>query len=86
MREESFPKDDKLLKCIDKITINFSNNKKDEQVFCVNKDEFINITKNRKLERYVIFSSEFQINLFGEIDTLYLDSTFKFVRKTGFNF
>ena len=54
--------------------------------FYVSKGEFINITKNRKLERYVIFSSEFQINLFGEIDTLYLDSTFKFVRKTGFNF
>ena len=41
--------------------------------FYVSKGEFINITKNRKLERYVIFSSEFQINLFGEIDTLYLN-------------
>ena len=84
MREESFPKDDEFLKSIDKITINFSNNKKDEQVFCVSKGEFINITKNRKLERYVIFFSEFQINLFGEIDTLYLDSTFKICPKNWF--
>ena len=41
------------------------------------KGEFINFKKENILEKYVVFSSEFQINLFTEIDELFLDSTFK---------
>ena len=44
MREESFLKDEEFLKNTDKITINFSNNKNDKQVFGVSKGEFINLS------------------------------------------
>ena len=33
--------------------------------------------KNNKLEKYVIFSSDFQLNLFSEINEIFIDATFK---------
>lgn len=47
------------------------------QNFCLAKGDFKNFKKNNKLEKYIIFSSEFQINLFNEVNELFLDATFK---------
>ena len=45
----------------------------------------ISIKKN-KLERVIIFSSQFQLNLFKEINELYIDGTFKVSPKNWFQF
>ena len=55
-----------------------------EEAFCVYKGDFINFNKNNKLERFIIFSSQFQLNLFSEIDELYIDGTFKVCPKNWY--
>ena len=76
LREEAYPKDSVFLSNINLIKIQLSDDINSEQNFCLCKGEFINF-KKEKIEKFVIFSSEFQINLFTEIDELFLDSTFK---------
>ena len=48
---------------------------------CISKGEFINFKKNKKLEKYIIFSSQFQLKLYNEVDELFIDGTFKIAPK-----
>lgn len=78
LSEESFPKEEKFLKSINNIKINLSNGElASEQNYCIGKVEFINYEKNNKLEKYVIFASDFQLNLFSDLDEIFIDATFK---------
>ena len=78
LREESFPKEEEFLKAINNIKIKLSNNELiTEENYCIAKGEIINFKNNNKLEKYVIFSSDFQLNLFIEINELFIDATFK---------
>mgnify|MGYP006873078274 CR=1 FL=1 len=51
------------------------------ECFCISKGEFINFSKNKKLERYIIFASQFQLKLYNEVDELFIDGTFKVAPK-----
>ena len=82
IREAKFPKDDIFLNVINNITIelsiNIENNKK---TFYLTKAEFINFKKNNKLDKYVIFRSEFQLNFYNEVDHIFIDKAFKICPK-----
>ena len=54
-------------------------------MFCPCKGEFINY-KKRRLEKYIIFMSEFQINYFQEISELFIDDAFQVAQKNGINY
>ena len=69
---------------INKITIKLSSDKNTEQNFCPFKGEFINYKKNNKLEKFIIFMSEFQINLFTNVSEIFIDGTFKIVPKNWY--
>ena len=85
IREETFPKDEAFLNYINQITIKLNNNNSNtEEAFCIYKGDFINFHKKNKLERVIIFSSQFQLNLFKEINELYIDGTFKVSPKNWF--
>ena len=79
IREEAFPKDEIFLSNINFIKINLSDNPEiDEENFCISKGEFINFNKNNKLERYIMFASQFQLNLYIEIKKYLLTELLKF--------
>ena len=84
LREEFYPKDESFLNNINQIKITLNDDPNSTQYFCLCKGEFINFNKDKKHEKYVIFSSEFQINLFTDIDELFLDSTFKICPKNWY--
>jgi hypothetical protein len=85
IREETFPKDEAFLNYINQITIKLNDkNINNEEAFCIYKGDFINFHKNNKLERDIIFSSQLQLNLFKEINELYIDGTFKVSPKNWF--
>ena len=70
--------DEIFLNSINLITIKLSDKIENKrEAFCLVKSEFINLKKNIKLEKYVIFGSEFQLNFCGEVQELFIDGTFK---------
>ena len=79
IREADIPKDQELLADLSKIKINYDDlNKNEEGVpFCLSKSEFINLRYKNRLEKYVIFTSLYQLKMFGECDEYYADGTFK---------
>ena len=82
IRDENFPKDINFLKDISKITIKLSDNLEiPNESFCISKGEFINFKKNKNLEKYIIFASQFQLKLYNEVDQLFIDGTFKVAPK-----
>ena len=83
IREADIPKDQELLADLSKIKINYDDlNKNEEGVpFCLSKSEFINLRYKNRLEKYVIFTSLYQLKMFGECDEYYADGTFKYAPK-----
>ena len=76
--EETFHKEEAFLLAINNIKIISSNtDEMKEENYCIEKGEFINFEKNNKLEKYVIFASDFQLNLFNDVNELFSDATFK---------
>ena len=84
IRESIYPKEEIFLMNIDKITIKLSSDKNTEQNFFPFKGEFINYKKNKKLEKFIIFMSEFQINLFTNVTEIFIDGTFTIVPKNWY--
>jgi hypothetical protein len=70
-RELKFPKEEEFLNSINLIKIKLNDNEENEECFCPCKSEFINYRKKKRLEKYIIFMSEFQINFFNEISELF---------------
>ena len=79
IREEKFPNDSEYLKDISKIRISFDiNNINLEQIpLCFKLVELINPEKNNKLDKYIIFTSKFQLNLLPKCKQILIDGTFK---------
>jgi len=84
LRELKFPKEEEFLNTINLIRIKLNENKDYEEIFCPFKGEFINYRKKRRLEKYIIFMSEFQINYFPEISEIFIDGTFKVAPKNWY--
>lgn len=82
IRESTYPKDEIFLNSINLITIKLSDNiESKNEAFCLTKSEFINFKKKNKLEKYIIFGSEFQLNFYNEVQELFIDETFKICPK-----
>ena len=79
IREADLPKDQEILADLSKIKINFDNIDKNEEgvPFCLSKGEFINLRYKNRLEKYVIFTSLYQLKMFDDCDEYYADGTFK---------
>ena len=79
IREDKFPNDSEYLKDISKIKINFENNNinLEEIPLCFKLVEMINPEKNNKLDKYVIFTTKFQLNMIPKCKQLLIDGTFK---------
>ena len=84
IREQKFPKEEEFLNSIKLITIKLNDHNNYDELFCPAKGEYINYRKNNKLEKYVIFMSEFQINYFTEIEEIFIDGTFKVAPKNWY--
>ena len=80
-RELKFPKEEDFLNSINLIKIKLNDNDENEECFCPCRSEFINYRKKKRLEKYIIFMSEFQINFFSEVTELFVDGTFKVAPK-----
>ena len=77
IREVNFPSDSDFLKDISKITINFENEVGLENLnFCWKNVELINPTIKYKTEKYIIFTSLFQINSITKCNQIFIDCTF----------
>lgn len=82
IRKSKFPKDEIFLNSINLITINLFNNSEKEKIFfCIAKAVFLNINKKNQLERYIIFATFFQLNLYSEVDKIFIDGIFKVAPK-----
>ena len=80
LSESTFPSEDNLLSDITRITIKLNNNdieKDNDESVCISKNEFINFKKGKKLEKYFLFSSEFQLNMLDQIDNFFIEGIFK---------
>ena len=84
LREIKFPKEEEFLNAINLIKIKLNDNDENEECFCPCKSEFINYRKKKRLEKYIIFMSEFQINFFGNVCELFIDGTFKVAPKNWY--
>lgn len=78
LREEKYPSDEIFLKDISKITITFENSSNMIDIpLCYKYNNLINLEKNNKLEKYIIFTSKFQVKLIQKCTQIYIDGTFK---------
>ena len=84
IRESNFPNNEKFLQDISKILITFENNKLELKniPFCFKSVNTINIINKNKLDKYIIFTSIFQINLLFKCTQVLVDGTFKSAPKT----
>lgn len=78
IKESKYPTDEKFLDNISLINITFNKDKPNlcNIPFCLSKKEFINLTKNKE-EKYIIFSTLFQIKIFAKSKLIYIDATFR---------
>ena len=83
-REKIYPNDDKYLHDISKILISYDNNIKEVHniPLCHKYVNIINPIKNFKLEKYVIFTTKFQMNMLFKCSQLLIDGTFKSCQRT----
>ena len=78
-REEKFPSNDKYLIDISKINITYDEKNINliNLPFCYRYTSFININDNNKLDKYIIFTTNFQINMLQKSTQILIDGTFK---------
>ena len=84
LREYKYPKDNEFLTDISKITISLSKSDKNLESlpFCFTDQKIINIYKNKvREERFIIFTTLFQLKKFKEINQVFLDGTYKYCPK-----
>ena len=78
-RENKFSSDDKYLKNISDIVITYDTNVADminiPMCFCYK--NFLNIEHKNKLEKFVVITTIFQLNLFNKCTQIFIDGTFK---------
>ena len=79
IREAGLPNNDEILSDISKIKINFNNiNNHEEGVpFRLAKGKFVNLRYKNRAEKYIIFTSLYQLKLSGNSDDFFIDGTFK---------
>ena len=79
IREIDIPKNEEILSNIANIKINFKNSKNqfDEVSFCLSNGKFINIRYKNRLEKYIIFSSLYQLKMGLVCNEYFVDGTFK---------
>ena len=78
IREEKYPTAETFLQDISKILITYENIPNMENLpICYKYSNVINLDKNYRLEKYIIFTSSFQIKLLKKCTQIYLDGTFK---------
>ena len=78
LREEKFPSNEKYLQNISDIKITFYNTINLQYMsFCYKLVNLITPKKNNTFEKYVIFTSKFQINLVTKCEQIFIDRTFK---------
>ena len=83
VRNSIYPKNDEYLNNINNIKITF-----DEKVinsknlpFCPIKHKFVNISKNDRVEEYIIITSKFHLNFLAKVSYIFVDATFKIAPK-----
>ena len=74
IREASLPNNDENLSDISNIIINFNNISKHEEgvPFCLAKGELFNLRYKNRTEKYIIFTSLYQLNISGDCDVFLL--------------
>ena len=79
IREKTYTNDIKFLEDISKITINFEVQNPDLKNLCLchKYSSIINPKKNNIQEKYIIFTTKFQINLLAKCTQILIDGTFK---------
>lgn len=82
MREAKFTSYNKYLEDITKINITFDEHSYLKDIpFCYKYVNFINPTKKHANEKYLIFTSAFQIKLLKKVKQIYIDGTFQICPK-----
>ena len=78
IKEAHFPKDEDFLKNISQITITFDKNnaKLIENNFCYEYSKFLNPNNNRE-EKFIIYTTIFQLNKLAVSDLIFIDATFR---------
>ena len=78
-RESKFPFGDKYLKNLSEIVITYDTNVVDminiPMCFCYK--NFLNVEHKYKLEKFVVITTIFQLNLFNKCTHIFIDGTFK---------
>ena len=78
LSEELYPSNEKFLANMRDITISFDNSANLQNLpFCYKFVNLINPTKKNSVDKYIIFTSKFQINLITKCTQIFLDGTFK---------
>ena len=77
IRENEYPSDDKFLNDITKITISFGDNIELQNLpICFEYNKYL-YYKKKKFEKYIIFSSAFQLQSIKKCSQIYIDATYK---------
>lgn len=83
VRNSIYPKNEEYLNNINNIRITF-----DEKVinsknlpFCPINNKFVNISKNNRVEEYIIITSKFHLNFLAKVSYIFVDATFKIAPK-----
>lgn len=79
IREIDLPSNDEILSYISKIRINYDNFERNEEgvPFCLSKGEYVNLRYKNRVEKYIIFTSLYQLKIAADCDDFFLDGTFK---------
>ena len=81
-REEKYPTNEEFLKDISQIVITYEPNPNMENLTIFYKyTNLINLEKNNVLEKYIIFTSSFQIKFLPKCTQIFIDGTFKCCQK-----
>lgn len=83
IRENDFPSNNEIPFDIWKIRLNFDNFDLYEEgvLFCLSKGEYINLRYKNRVEKYIIFTSLYQLKIAADCGEFFLDGTFKSARK-----
>ena len=78
-REIKFPSDEKYLKNISDIVITFDNANSNmiNMPMCYTYKNFLNVDNKNKLEKFIVITTQFQMNLWEQCTQTFIDGTFK---------
>ena len=78
VKRGKIPSDNKFLEDISKINITFAQEENLKDIlFCYMHENCVNHAKNNRLEKYIIFTSSFQINIINKCSQIFFYGTFK---------